>query len=214
MDNFQKIQQGGCVVQAISCLCCLACSAGAITFMVFLGKFAFSNPDADCIYGELAGVADLYTTEAAATTAGVTADSISDVHGNMVAWFLWGFINAVLPCAGGLVGGLLAICSPAMGSGCGGLIMSGAGCSGFAWWIAGMVWRFRADGSFASGDIMPADTTEEAWATAISADGSLFQVSSGNFMAIYYMITWIMMGVSCGCSLLVAIGGCIASCCK
>jgi len=26
-------------------------------------------------------------------------------------------------------------------------------CGGLAWWITGIVWRFRSDGAFASGDI-------------------------------------------------------------
>lgn len=196
----------------MACLCSLACSAGAITFLVFLGKFAFNNPDADAFYGTVAGQAGLWSTEAFATTAGAT--DISDVHGNMISWFLWGFMNGVMPCAVLLLGGLITCVAPAAGASVSGCLMSCTGLSGFAWWIAGMVWRFRADGSFASGDVMVGTTDLDVWTKAITAEGSLFQVSSGNFMAVYYLITWILLGVSCGCSLLGALGACVMSCCK
>ena len=42
-------------------------------------------------------------------------------------------------------------------------------------------------------------------------DSKYFQYQSGQFMWIYYMITWIILGVSCVCSCL---GGVIAACAK
>jgi hypothetical protein len=50
---------------------------------------------------------------------------------------------------------------------------------------------------------------QAAWEAGLTADGSLFQYSSGNFMYIYYLITWIAMGTACGCSMLVMICACI-----
>jgi len=56
---------------------------------------------------------------------------------------------------------------------------------------------------------MPANTTEEAWMTAITADGSLYQYSSGNFIWTYYLIGWIIMGSLCGLGCLCSIVGCM-----
>jgi hypothetical protein len=46
--------------------------------------------------------------------------------------------------------------------------------SGLAWWITGIVWRFRSDGLYAVGDILKEGVTEEQWAKDIVKDGSLF----------------------------------------
>ena len=81
-----------------------------------------------------------------------------------------------------------------------------------------MVWRFKRYGLFASGDIAPAgldETQAELWKQAeLEDETSLYQISSGNFMAVYYLITWIGMGISCGCSLLGALCACLAAMCR
>jgi hypothetical protein len=135
--------------------------------------------------------------------------SVDDVHGNFVTWFMWGFMNAMVSVGLILLGGLFTLCAPSIGT-CLMSLVGCAQCSGLAWWIAGMVWRLRASGKFASGDVMPETYTEETWTAAITAENSAFQVQSGNFMWVYYMITWILMGVSCGCGILMTL---IGMCC-
>merc|ERR1719469_1785167 len=81
------------------------------------------------------------------------------------------------------------------------LLSCGITCSGLVAWIMGMVWRFSAAGQFASGDALAEDATP----------GLLVQSESGNFMGIYYLITWILIGTSCGCAL---IGGVVSCLCK
>jgi hypothetical protein len=103
--------------------------------------------------------------------------------------------------------------SPGIGACLMGLGMTGAGCGGFAWWITGMVWRFNAAGSFAAGDV-PEGLNEVdtlTYEAKVTADGSLYQYSSGNFMYIYYLITWITLGVSCGCGILGSLAACICA---
>ena len=59
----------------------------------------------------------------------------------------------------------------------------------------GMIWRFSEAGKYASGD----DLAEDAEAS------ELYQISSGKFMAIYYFITWIAMGVCLCVPILISI---------
>ena len=69
-----------------------------------------------------------------------------------------------------------------------------------------MVWRFSEAGKYASGDVVPQGMDAEAtaaWEAGLTADGSLFQYSSGNFMYIFYLITWIALGPACFCCLAV-----------
>ena len=54
----------------------------------------------------------------------------------------------------------------------------------------GMVWRFGAAGKFASGDDL---------AEGVIAD-PLLQSESANFMRIYYLIAWSLIGSAFGCA--------------
>lgn len=211
MDGFNQVKEAGACAMVMSCICGLAMCGGWITFMVYLGRYGYNNPDLPAVYGVASGAETLYPDVAAAEAA--SAIDISDVHGHMHAWFLWGFWNQLLPILTGLVAALGMLLSPALGSCLGGLGMCGFSCGGLVWWIIGMVWRFNAAGSFASGDSY--SEMDGDFQAAFIADQPLNQVSSGNFMGIYYLITWICMGVSCGCGILCALGACIASmCCK
>jgi len=177
--------------QLIACLCGLSLCAVAITFTVYLGIFALDNPNAEGWYGEFGGAPRMQSLEWFQQQDQTKVANLDDVHGHFTTWFLWGFINQI-----GTIGPMLLFCIP-----CCPPIAGCFQCSGFAWWIAGMVWRLRQSGSFASGDIMPsANTDRDAWIEEITADGSWYQYESGKFMWVYYMITWILMGVSCVCS--------------
>lgn len=172
--------------------------------MVYLGKYSFDNPNPQAWYVE--GANPFLTDRAPAE--GV--ETYTDVHGQMVMWFTWMFANQLLvfgmPIIMGLVLCLAASC-PSMIQICGTLLGCGFFCSGFVAWIMGMVYRFGAAGQFASGDNMAENMTLEEW----ELTQTLNQYQSGKFMGIYYLITWIMLGVSCGCAL---IGGLITCICK
>ena len=114
------------------------------------------------------------------------------------------------PIGGALLTVLAMFISPSLGSCIGPLVGCGAGCGGLAWWIAGIVWRFRSDGAYAAGDVLPNGKELEAWQTEIEAEGSLFQVKSGKFMFIFYVITWSSMGLCCLCMLVGSIYACVA----
>ena len=52
--------------------------------------------------------------------------------------------------------------------------------------ILGSVWRFGEAGTFASGDDLPKDVVEV---------GGLYQVANAKFLSIFYLVSWILIGV-------------------
>ena len=67
-------------------------------------------------------------------------------------------------------------------------------CSGLAWWIAGIIWRFRSNGSFAVGDLPQDGYDETKWYDeVVLAEGSLYQHATGRFMLIFYLVSWGLM---------------------
>ena len=148
-----------------SCVLCLlgtACSIVPIVFIVYLGIYAFNNPDQEAWYGlDSNGKQALFPDEASATAASAT--EVADMHQRFVGWFLWGFIQIFAPCAAACLSAIFMMISPTIGSVCGGLLGCATGCGGLAWWIAGIVWRFRADGAYSCGDIAQDGISAEAW---------------------------------------------------
>ena len=133
-----------------------------------------------------------------------------DIHGRFVTWFFWGFLQAlVIPVGSSILVGLGMLIHESIGKGCMGLQGLGMCCGGAAWWITGIVWRFRSDGAYAAGDIVPEGKSVEDWEEEITADGSLFQYKSGKFMFIYYVICLSITAFACLCSMIGAICGCI-----
>ena len=191
------------VSQCIGCLCSLGCCAAQITLIVYLGIFAFNNPDNEAWYGvDSEGKSQLFAKESDATVTGDT--ELEDIHGRFVLWFFWGFIMALAPCAAAPVLAIANCIHETLAKVLGGIVSCGIGCGGLAWWISGIVWRFKASGSFAAGDQL----TEEERTALDTDETTLFQYRSGNFMLIYYIIVWSLMG----CSILSSLIGLIASC--
>ena len=201
--------EGWAAVPAL--LCCCVCSAVPIIFMVYLGIYAFNNPDQEAWYGlDTDGKGALFASEDAGLTGRAT--ELVDIHARFVTWFLWGFIQTlVLPLSATILVGLGMLIHPSLGSFCSGLLGCGMSCGGLAWWITGIVWRFRSDGAYATGDVVPEGKDLDAWEAEISADDSLFQYKSGKFMFIYYVICWSMMACGCLTSLCGAIAGCLSN---
>ena len=123
---------------------CVACCALQVTFIVYLGIFAFANPDKRAYY--------VISADSPKMTETAVNGSAVDVHAQFVAWFTWGFIMMLCPCAIGLILVLTSFFSDTCTSLLGTFFNCAAGCTGIAWWVCGIVWRFKASGSFASGD--------------------------------------------------------------
>lgn len=165
-----------CFNITLAFLCSFLCLGTFIVFIVFLGKYAFANPDREAYYGVVQrGKPTLFTSEAEALE--MDAFQVTNVHGRMITWFLWGFIQSLIPCATLILSSLcsyvaqwLAISVVALGT-------ATIGCGGLVWWITGIVWRFSEVGKFSSGDYIQAGYTEEEWDKFVTSDATenLFQ---------------------------------------
>ena len=143
----------------------------------------------------------LFEKESDATITGDT--ELEDIHGKFVLWFLWGFVMALAPCAAAPIMAIANCIHETVAKVLGGIVSCGIGCGGLAWWISGIVWRFKSSGSYSSGDQL----TEADRVAAMDDETSLYQIRSGNFMLIYYIIVWSLMG----CSILSSLIGLIAA---
>ena len=114
------------------------------------------------------------------------------MHARLVSWFTWGFFNYVVAIA---ILPFVVCClykSPSVGLMCYATTMMSCSCSGLAWFISGIIWRWSTDGQFAVGALVPSGKTAEEWSNITKAEGSLFQVKSGNFMYYYYLLVLIL----------------------
>ena len=143
-------------------------------------------------------------TEETAKETGPNKNGV-DVHAKFVTWFTCGFILAFAPCVVGLILTLFKHVGECFYRGLSSIINLFFGCAGLAWWVTGIVWRFKKSGSYASGDFLTDEESKAEW----NDDTSLYQLRSGKFMLIYYVINWAIIGAG------VALAGisCLIACC-
>ena len=160
MDEYNREFKGGWQNAGICTLItavifALALFAVATTFTVCLGLFAFMNPNGDGWYGKIGDVEYMKLKEEwDAQSAGTVVTDLDPVHDLFLIWFTWGFINS----CGTKVAMMLMFCIP-----CCLPVLGCFQCSSLAWWITGMVWRFRESSVFASGGNIPENVTKEQW---------------------------------------------------
>ena len=157
-------QYGACVIYTIGCCSCLM-AIGNLVLFIFLAIYAFGNPDNEGYFGKrtstiegksvesdwmfTASEALGYTNDAGEEIPATVIGEVDNVHGNFVTWFTWGFLNYLMICGFQCLGAILVRCMPVIGMIC--MYLSGCVCcSSTAWWIAGIVWRFRTSGKVAS----------------------------------------------------------------
>ena len=153
--EFQEgLQNAGKCTLITAAIFSLAVFAVGTTFTVYLGIFAFNNPNGDGWYGKIGDVEYMKLKEEwDAQSAGTVVTDLDAVHDHFLIWFTWGFINSC-----GTKAAMLLICIP-----CCLPVLGCFLCSSLAWWIAGMVWRFRESSVFASGGNIPENVTKEQW---------------------------------------------------
>ena len=133
-----------------------------LVLTVYLGIYAFKNPDQPAWYGiDSDGSMALYATEKDANVSGALL--LVDIHRRFHIWFLWGFSLAVAPCAALIIFPIFS-CIPILGNFLISILSFGMCCGWFAWWIVGILWRFRAMGQFSVGDIPANGIMPEDWA--------------------------------------------------
>ena len=153
MDVFVAVgDQAGCkpwICYSYGTLCMASFASLIISFTVYMGIYAFNNPNPPCWYSD-AGLT--------AADPGVTAEfpnAAQPIHDQFVTWFLWGFINQLvwlaLPLCWCSTGWMPGECKFHFWS-----TSVGVCASSTAWWVAGMCWRYGVAGQYASGDALEA----------------------------------------------------------
>ena len=133
----------------------------------------------------------------------------SDVSQQFQTWFKWGFIINIAAIVLAIVQFLHAATQNSLFQGLTGILGCPVGCGGLAWFIAGLVLRYREIGNICSGDYYAENL--ELNPTAGQIGDLPYQWKSGAFMNWYYLSILILFGVCCciGCS--VAICGAVAA---
>ena len=148
--------QGGAAIQVCGCLCGLIMLAGSITYGVFLGIYAYGNPDPDQCWWIKGNPTSAATQEGAVMLGSmqnppVTGDLI-DVHAKFTGWFMWGFWTCLAPCLACPIMVILALAKAqslvAVVSGC---VSCGVSISNLIWIIMGAVYRWGPMGKASTG---------------------------------------------------------------
>ena len=231
--------EGSFLKRASMCMLGYTVATSILTTVVFSGVFGLANPDKPAFYGvvqvqqslgdaatqqQKTQLMKLFATREEAIEA--NAVDIADVHSRLVAWCLWGFFMALSPIPMGI---LIAI-SHCINFNCGKFVnllsTCAFGCSLVAWWITGIIWRFRLDGRFACGDIIQHESAnggenvavigdDELWFKEnVLAKGSLYQYLTGQFMKIFYFFCWTAQTLIALILIFNALIKCLSDCCS
>ena len=177
--------------------------AAFITVTIFLGIFAYANPDPNSCWV----VRDLENTERTEAAVVQSARTLSvditegypiEMHKIFSVWFIWGFWTSVAYLTIFAIGLLVAkknvktakvIISTITGFFCTNAIV---------WIVMGILWRFSKAGSVASGDRLERTygTSDKVWAQQMqaSAEANGYQLKGGMFMKIYLLLMVVLIG--------------------
>ena len=177
----------------------------------FFYTYAYNNPDA-------ATQGQCFASDSSDTPFDMTPDSITgavptpsadyaNVGAQFTSWFFWGFVINMISIVMAIFNFLFAFTqSPIFGM-LQTLIGCPVCCGGLAWWIAGMVIRWRHIGSVCAGGILR-DEIDANGASAGAVGDAPYWWKSGKFMNIYLIITLSAIPILC------CVGCCIAAAVK
>jgi len=168
-----------------------------ITSLVYLGIYAYNNPDpATCWVVRDLDSGFLTKEEVIARAVNVDIDIVDgypmEMHKVYTAWFMWGFWAKVIWLTTSIVltgvSFANAYVAKMLGAiNCGLYLTNGA-----LWLILGAVWRFAQPGMVASGDKLtrPKNLSDDDWKTAVSLakKDHGYQIQSGRFIKYYTSI--------------------------
>ena len=178
-----------------------SCITGGVAFttaLVFLGYYAYSNPDPSQCWV----VRDLHSAWPTKADAIARADTMDidvtsgypmEMHAVFELWFTWGFWAKITLIAALLLG-VGVYKSGHENAGKIVLFLSSGlyAAQGIVWLGLGAVWRYSKAGQVASGDELARRTgiSDELWAQQVEAAklSNGYQVSGGRFINIYLMI--------------------------
>ena len=160
---------------------CCACAFILPSFVLayFMFSYGFNNPD----------VADtgLECYARYGDNIGYPFAPGKNVTSEFETWFKFGFVLNLLHMLYGVA--IIIAISPScelLGA-CSGLCNCLTSCGGLAWYITGIVFRWRHYGRVCSGEYWNKD----------SGEPNVYMTETGGLMYYYYIVTWIVMGLSC-----------------
>ena len=189
-----------------------------ITVLVFLGIFAFNNPDPNSVwvvrdFESVERSRDAVIAAAGASGVDITEGYPVEMHKLFSAWFAWGFWASLTYAILFMASGGITAASPKVGAV---LVSANTGLfctNSIVWLICGFIWRFSKAGSIAAGDkLEPAPgTAPEIWKQQqqASSEANGYQLKGGNFMGIYLTAMLILFGLI----ILSFVIGCMVLCC-
>jgi len=190
-----------------------------LAITIYLGIYAFSNPDSKSCWVVHDLESPMPTKEGAKMKADAMGIDVSEgypVEMNKLfrTWFTWGFWSKIyLMVTSILFGSLGKYCvnaSDFLGKISCGLYML----NGFVWIVFGAIWRYSDAGSIASGDKLerPEDATDEEWNNGLEAARKTngYQFSSGTFMHLYVVCVFGGLFLLCAAGTFVTIS---TTCC-
>ena len=203
-------------MQAVGAVLGFLTIATFITVLVFLGIFAFNNPDPNSVwivrdFESAERTRDAVIAGAGASGVDITEGYPVEMHKLFSAWFAWGFW-ACLAYAILFVGfGAITAAVPKVGATLVSVITGLFCTNSIVWLICGFVWRFSKAGSIASGDKLEKDpnVADKVWKEQLkaSSEANGFQLAGGNFMYVYLtamiiLFSVIIFGFVVGCMVL------------
>ena len=150
-NNYQNMnkQDVGVCGYIMYFLCSCGCLAASIAYVVYLGIYAYSNPDSESAYlveglqGCIGTRAEATEAQLALITSGATTVGMYNTHDVFTKWFAWGFWTTLAPCLSiplfvifGCMGQMI------LTMGLGTIMGVGVTLSWVIWVIMGLVWRF------------------------------------------------------------------------
>ena len=159
----------------------LACTYILPSFILayFMLRYGFNNPDVN-----ETGL-DCYAQHG--DNIGYPFAPGKNVTSEFETWFKFGFILNILHIIYGCA--VIIAISPScelLGA-CSGICNCFTGCGALAWYITGIVFRWRHFGRVCSGEYWNRD----------SGEPNVYMIESGKVMYYYYIVTWVVMGLSC-----------------
>lgn len=156
--------------QLCSLLCGITVVGIFITITVYLGIFAYNNPDpAKCwVVKDLhqcQPTKELIINKAKEFQIDITDGYPMEMHKVVVAWFVWGFFAKVAFIALIVLSGIAAFMGSKVGSFCGACTTGLYIANGVVWLCFGAIWRFSSAGQIMAGDKLErvANISDEEW---------------------------------------------------
>ena len=181
----------------------IGCAALGLIIWIFLGYYAFGNPDPKSCWVVRDLAATALTKEGILKKASdMGVDVVDGYPVNMAkvyqAWFAWGFWNNTIVTISSITFWLVKKYSEKAALIGNGIFGSLFCISSVVWLMFGAIWRFSKAGTIASGDRLERlnDQTDEQWTKSMKDASTQFgyQISGGRFMKIFLLIVgWAMV---------------------